>query len=169
MLFDLVINDKGTVIANQFIVNVDNQNRKFTVYSEQNPNNHREFELSFDYLNGLGQIDRDGNNLKITNHKQETVDKKLESYHSWKENRKEKGIPGITGSFITSPITDEMFLQMQEHKEKLKEEERYAPDEEYMGGIPPVNYKITREDEILPPSERLKNNIEAIKVLKETH
>ena len=162
-----VINDKGTVIANQFIVNVDNQNREFTVYSEQNPNNHREFKLSFDYLNGLGKIDGDGNNLKLTKHRQETVDKKLESYDNWKEDRKKIGIPGITSSSITSPITDEMFLQMQEHKEKLKEEERYAPDDEYMGGIPPVNYKITGEDEILPPSERLKNNIEAIKVLKE--
>ncbi len=64
----------------------------------------------------------------------------------------------ITGSSITSPMTDEMFWQ---------EKERYAPDDEYMGSIPPVNYKITREDEILPPSERLKNNIEAIKILKE--
>lgn len=128
-----VINDKGTVIANQFIVNVDNQNREFTVYSEQNPNNHREFKLSFDYLNGLGKIDGDGNNLKLAKHKQETADKKLESYDSWKEDR----------------------------------EERYAPDDEYMGSIPPVNYKITREDEILPPSERLKNNMKAIKVLKE--
>ena len=162
-----VINDKGTVIANQFIVNVDNQNREFTVYSEQNPNNHREFKLSFDYLNGLGKIDGDGNNLKLTKHKQETIDKKLESYDNWKEDRKKREIPGITGSSIISPITDEMFLQMQEHKEKLKEEERYAPDDEYMGSIPPVNYKITGEDEILPPSERLKNNIEAIKVLKE--
>lgn len=162
-----VINDKGTVIANQFIVNVDNQNREFTVYSEQNPNNHREFELSFDYLNGLGKIDGDGNNLKLTKHRKESIDKKLESYDNWREDRKKRGIPGITGSAITSPITDEMFLQMQEYKEKLKEDERYAPDEEYMGGIPPVNYKITREDEILPPSERLKNNIEAIKVLKE--
>ena len=162
-----VINDKGTVIANQFIVNVDNQNREFTVYSEQNPNSHREFKLSFDYLNGLGKIDGDGNNLKLTKHRQETVDKKLESYDNWKEDRKKREIPGITGSSIISPITDEMFLQMQEHKEKLKEEERYAPDDEYMGSIPPVNYKITGEDEILPPSERLKNNIEAIKVLKE--
>lgn len=161
-----VINDKGSVIANQFIVNVDNQNREFTVYSERNPNNHREFELSFDYLNGLGKIDGDGNNLKLTKHKKETVDKKLESYHFWKEDRKKRGIPEIEGSSITSPITDEMFWQMQEYKEKLKEKERYAPDE-YMGSIPPVNYKITREDEILPPSERLKNNIEAIKVLKE--
>ena len=162
-----VINDKGTVIANQFIVNVDNQNREFTVYSKQNPNSHREFKLSFDYLNGLGKIDGDGNNLKLTKHKQETIDKKLESYDNWKEDRKKRGISGITGSSIISPITDEMFLQMQEHKEKLKEEERYAPDDEYMGSIPPINYKITGEDEILPPSERLKNNIEAIKVLKE--
>ena len=128
-----VINDKGSVIANQFIVKVDNQNRELTVYSEQNPNSHREFELSFDYLNGLGQIDGNGNNLKLTKHRQETIDKKLESYDNWKENR----------------------------------EERYAPDDEYMGSIPPINYKITGEDEILPPSERLKNNIEAIKVLKE--
>ena len=162
-----VINDKGTVIANQFIVNVDNENREFTVYSEQNPNNHREFKLSFDYLNGLGKIDRDGNNLKLTKHRKETIDKKLESYDNWKEDRKKREIPGITGSSIISPITDEMFLQIQEHKEKLKEEERYAPDDEYMGSIPPINYKITGEDEILPPSERLKNNIEAIKVLKE--
>ena len=162
-----VINDKGTVIANQFIVNVDNQNREFTVYSEQNPNSHREFKLSFDYLNGLGKIDGDGNNLKLTKHRKETIDKKLESYDNWREDRKKRGIPGITGSSITSPITDEMFLQMQEYKEKLKEDERYAPDDEYMGSIPPVNYKITGEDEILPPSERLKNNIEAIKVLKE--
>ncbi|HEK9335407.1 TPA: helicase, partial [Streptococcus equi subsp. equi] len=162
-----VINDKGSVIANQFIVKVDNQNRELTVYSEQNPNSHREFELSFDYLNGLGQIDGDGNNLKLTKHKKETIDKKLKSYHSWKEDGEKRGIPGIAGSSITSPITDEMFWQMKEYEEKLKEEERYAPDDKYLGGIPPINYKITKEDEILPPSERLKNNIEAIKVLKE--
>ncbi|HGI2780394.1 TPA: helicase-related protein [Streptococcus agalactiae] len=162
-----VINDKGSVIANQFIVKVDNQNRELTVYSEQNPNSHREFELSFDYLNGLGQIDGDGNNLKLTKHKKETIDKKLESYHSWKEDGEKRGIPGIAGSSITSPITDEMFWQMKEYEEKLKDEERYAPDDKYLGGIPPINYKITKEDEILPPSERLKNNIEAIKVLKE--
>ena len=74
------------MIANQFIVNVDNKNREFTVYSEQNPNSHREFKLSFDYLNGLGKIDGDGNNLKLTKHKQETIDKKLKSYDNWKED-----------------------------------------------------------------------------------
>ncbi len=162
-----VIDDNARILANQFIVGVDNQNREFTVYSGQNPDNYREFQLSFDYLNGLGKIDGDGNNLKLTKHRQETIDKKLEEYKAWKENRIKRGISGIAGSSITSPITDEMFWQMQEYKEKIKEKEKYALDDEYMGGIPPVNYKITAPDEILPPSERLKNNIEAIKVLKE--
>lgn len=161
-----VIDDNARILANQFIVGVDNQNREFTVYSEQNPDNYREFQLSFDYLNGLGRIDDDGSNLKLTKHRQETIDKKLEEYKAWKENRIKRG-PQIAGSSITSPITDEMFWQMQEYKEKIKEKEKYALDDEYMGGIPPVNYKITAPDEILPPSERLKNNIEAIKVLKE--
>lgn len=46
-----------------------------------------------------------------------------------------------------------------------KQEETYT-SREYVKNISPVNYRITREDEVLPPSERLKNNIEAIKVLK---
>lgn len=82
-----MINDQGTVIANQFIVNVDNQNREFTVYSEKNPNNYKEFKLSFNYLNGLGKIDGDGNNLKLTKHQQKTIDKKLESYNNWRAYR----------------------------------------------------------------------------------
>ena len=47
-----------------------------------------------------------------------------------------------------------------------KQEETYTSGE-YVKNISPVNYRITREDEVLPPSERLKNNIEAIKVLKQ--
>ncbi|MGP1611682.1 MAG: helicase-related protein [Catonella sp.] len=49
----------------------------------------------------------------------------------------------------------------------IAEKEMHIPDDKYLGSISPINYKINREDEILPPSERLKNNIEAIKVLKE--
>ncbi|WP_441347747.1 helicase-related protein [Streptococcus anginosus] len=140
-----VVNDQGTVIANQFIVDVDNQNRELTVYSEKNPNNYREFKLSFDYLNGLGEIDGDGNNLKLTKHQKETIDKKLKSYDNWRANR---------------------GLEAKERETPTKEDIPILNDE-YMGGIPPVNYKITAPDEILPPSERLKNNIESIKVLKE--
>ena len=56
------------------------------------------------------------------------------------------------------------------NKEALSEvprqEENYTSGE-YVKNTLPVNYRITREDEVLPPSERLKNNIEAIRVLKQ--
>ena len=47
-----------------------------------------------------------------------------------------------------------------------KQEESYKKEENKKNNLP-VNYRITREDEVLPPSERLKNNIEAIRVLKQ--
>lgn len=54
-------------------------------------------------------------------------------------------------------------------KESVDKEELSVLNKEalYVKNISPVNYRITREDEVLPPSERLKNNIEAIKVLKQ--
>lgn len=52
---------------------------------------------------------------------------------------------------------------------KLSEENsiKTNENEEYMGNILPANYSITQEEEILPPSERLKNNMKAITILKE--
>lgn len=47
-----------------------------------------------------------------------------------------------------------------------KQEESYKKEENKKNNLP-VNYRITREDEVLVPSERLKNNIEAIRVLKQ--
>ena len=47
-----------------------------------------------------------------------------------------------------------------------KQEESYKKEENKKNNLP-VNYRITREDEVLAPSERLKNNIEAIRVLKQ--
>jgi len=47
-----------------------------------------------------------------------------------------------------------------------KQEESYKKEENKKNNLP-VNYRITREDEVLPPSERLRNNIEAIRVLKQ--
>lgn len=96
----------------------------------------------------------------------------LESFQSSKnENERNIGTKQMTlmdmlGKDETMPGKDE-FFQVEETlktKEELQQEESYT-NEEYMGRIPPVNYKITREDEVLPPSERLKNNIEAIEVL----
>lgn len=85
-----VISDKGSVIANQFIVEVDNENKEFTIYSEKNPSDYKEFKLPFKYLSQIGKIDGDGNNLKLTKHKQETINKKLESYKNWKTDKESR-------------------------------------------------------------------------------
>ena len=129
-----VINNKSSLVADQFIVRVDNEKEEFLVYSSSNPKNYREFTLPFSYLKGIDKIDGDGNSLKLTTHRKETIDKKLEEYKEWKENN----------NLIRT-------------------------DRENIEGISEVsleNYKIINEEENLPPSERLKNNIEAINVLK---
>ena len=129
-----VINNKSSLVADQFIVSVDNEKEEFLVYSSSNPKNHREFTLPFSYLKGIDKIDGDGNSLKLTTHRKETIDKKLEEYKEWKENN-----------------------------------DLIRTDRENIEGVSEVsleNYKIINEEEILPPSQRLKNNIEAINVLK---
>ena len=129
-----VINNKSSLVADQFIVRVDNEKEEFLVYSSSNPKNYREFTLPFSYLKGIDKIDGDGNSLKLTTHRKETIDKKLEEYKEWKENN----------NLIRT-------------------------DRENIEGISEVsleNYKIINEEENLPPSQRLKNNIEAINILK---
>lgn len=129
-----VINNKSSLVADQFIVRVDNEKEEFLVYSSSNPKNYREFTLPFSYLKGIDKIDGDGNSLKLITHRKETIDKKLEEYKEWKENN-----------------------------------ELIRTDRENIEGISEVsleNYKIINEEENLPPSQRLKNNIEAINVLK---
>lgn len=80
-----VVNDKSTIIGNQFIVNVDNKNERLTVYCNDNPENYREFTLPFSYLNHLYSIDGDGNRLKLTVHRRKTINRKLEEYNTWKK------------------------------------------------------------------------------------
>lgn len=129
-----VINNKSSLVADQFIVRVDNEKEEFLVYSSSNPKNHREFTLPFSYLKGIDKIDGDGNSLKLTTHRKETIDKKLEEYKEWKENN-----------------------------------DLIRTDKENIEGGSEVsleNYKIINEEENIPPSQRLKNNIEAINVLK---
>ncbi|HDV4123977.1 TPA: DEAD/DEAH box helicase family protein [Enterococcus faecalis] len=140
-----VINEQGTVIANQFIVDVDNENRELTVYSEKNPNNYREFKLSFDYLTGIGKIDGDGNNLKLTKHQKETIDNKFESYNNW---RMDRGLEAKEIEIATKEDTP-TFNKLEMKKYNL------------------CNFKITEETlpEKLSPSERLNNNLEAISML----
>jgi len=129
-----VINNKSSLVADQFIVRVDNEKEEFLVYSSANPKNYREFTLPFSYLKGIDKIDGDGNALKLTTHRKETIDKKLEEYKEWKESN-----------------------------------DLISTDRENIEGVSEVsleNYKIINEEENLPPSQRLKNNIEAINVLK---
>ncbi|HAP3306628.1 TPA: DEAD/DEAH box helicase family protein [Enterococcus faecalis] len=129
-----VINNKSSLVADQFIVRVDNEKEEFLVYSSSNPKNYREFTLPFSYLKGIDKIDGDGNSLKLTTHRKETIDKKLEEYKEWKEN-------------------NNLIRAYRENIEGISE-------------VSLENYKIINEEENLPPSQRLKNNIEAINVLK---
>ena len=48
-----VINNKSSLVANQFIVKVDNEKEEFRVYSQSNPKNYREFTLLFLILKEL--------------------------------------------------------------------------------------------------------------------
>lgn len=129
-----VINNKSSLVADQFIVRVDNEKEEFLVYSSSNPKNYREFTLPFSYLKGIDKIDGDGNSLKLTTHRKETIDKKLEEYKEWKEN-------------------NDLIRTDRENIEGGSE-------------VSLENYKIINEEENIPPSQRLKNNIEAINVLK---
>ncbi|MGP1411428.1 MAG: SNF2-related protein [Peptoanaerobacter stomatis] len=90
-----------------------------------------------------------------------------ESYKTLKLDDTEKYLNGfITGSEIISFRNEnELDLEIMKNEENLKQEEAYI-NEEYRERVFPVNYKITRDDEVLPPSERLKINIEAIQILK---
>lgn len=129
-----VINNKSSLVADQFIVRVDNEKEEFLVYSSSNPKNHREFTLPFSYLKGIDKIDGDGNSLKLTTHRKKTIDKKLEEYKEWKEN-------------------NDLIRTDRENIEGGSE-------------VSLENYKIINVEENIPPSQRLKNNIEAINVLK---
>ena len=76
------------------------------------------------------------------------------------ENELDFEILSITEEPLAKNINKETLSEV------LKQEETYKKEENKKNNLP-VNYRITREDEVLPPSERLKNNIEAIKVLKQ--
>ncbi|WP_064608991.1 DUF4116 domain-containing protein [Streptobacillus moniliformis] len=78
-----VINSNGSTVSNQFIVNVDNKKREFTVYSEKNPEYWREFKLKFDYLDIPDTSDY---TMKVVKHSEKVTDKKLENYKYWQKN-----------------------------------------------------------------------------------
>ena len=69
----------GHLVANQFIVGVDNESKNFYVFSENNSDivGYAIYKLPFSYLEDVGEADGDDHWLKITEHKPETIEKKL--------------------------------------------------------------------------------------------
>ena len=85
----------GQLVANQFIIGVDNESKNFYVFAEQNSNivGYAIYKLPFSRLDNIGEADGDDNWLKITEHKPEIIEKKLrkvESYIKMKEKKREE-------------------------------------------------------------------------------
>lgn len=84
----------GYLVANQFIVGVDNESKNFYVFSENNSDivGYAIYRLPFSYIDDIGETDGDDHWLKITEHKPETIEKKLrkvERYIKRNENKEE--------------------------------------------------------------------------------
>lgn len=82
----------GHLVANQFIVGIDNKSKNFIVFSEQNSNiiGYAIFKLPFSYLDGVGKIDGDEHWLKITEHKPETIAKKIKKFELYVKRNENK-------------------------------------------------------------------------------
>lgn len=84
----------GYLVANQFIIGVDNESKNFYVFSENNSDivGYAIYKLPFSYLEGVGEADGDDHWLKITEHKPETIEKKIrkvERYIKRNEHKEE--------------------------------------------------------------------------------
>ena len=84
----------GYLVANQFIIGVDNKSKNFYVFSENNSDivGYAIYKLPFSYLDGVGEADGDDHWLKITEHKPETIEKKnrkVERYIKRNEHKEE--------------------------------------------------------------------------------
>lgn len=84
-----VINDKGSIIANQFIVGIDKGKEAFKVFCENNPGAYKFYDLPFTYI---GFVDReiDGSFVKLVRHKKATIEKKLKTYSFYLQKYNEK-------------------------------------------------------------------------------
>ena len=84
----------GYLVGNQFIIGVDNENKNFYVFAERNIDivGYAIYKLPFSYLDGVGEADGDDHWLKITEHKPETIEKKIrkvERYIKRNEHKEE--------------------------------------------------------------------------------
>ena len=80
----------GYKVATQFVIGVDNENKNFYVFSENNSDivGYAIYKLPFDYLEGIGVVDGDDHWLKITEHKPETVEKKIRKVERYIERNR---------------------------------------------------------------------------------
>lgn len=82
----------GYLVANQFIIGVDNKNKNFYVFSERYLSivGYVIYKLPFGYLKGIGEADGDDHWLKITEHKPETIEKKLKKVERYIKRNEHK-------------------------------------------------------------------------------
>lgn len=83
----------GYLVANQFIIGVDNKSKNFYVFSENNSDivGYAIYKLPFSYLDGVGEADGDDHWLKITEHKPETIEKKIRKVELYIKRNEHKG------------------------------------------------------------------------------
>mgnify|MGYP000880408434 FL=1 len=82
----------GYKVATQFVIGVDNKNKNFYVFSENNSDivGYAIYKLPFDYIEGIGVSDGDDHWLKITEHKPETIEKKIRKVESYIRRNKDR-------------------------------------------------------------------------------
>ena len=82
----------GYKVATQFVIGVDNENKNFYVFSENNSDiiGYAIYKLPFDYIKGIGVADGDDHWLKITEHKPETIEKKIRKVESYIRRNKDR-------------------------------------------------------------------------------
>lgn len=80
----------GYKVATQFVIGVDNENKNFYVFSENNSDivGYAIYKLPFDYIEDIGVADGDEHWLKITEHKPETVEKKIRKVERYIERNR---------------------------------------------------------------------------------
>jgi len=80
----------GYKVATQFIIGVDNKNKNFYVFSENNSDiiGYAIYKLPFDYIEDIGVADGDDHWLKITEHKPETIEKKIRKVERYIERNR---------------------------------------------------------------------------------
>ena len=80
----------GYKVATQFVIGIDNENKNFYVFSENNSDivGYAIYKLPFNYLEGIGVADGDDHWLKITEHKPETIEKKIRKVERYIERNR---------------------------------------------------------------------------------